>query len=308
MNRWLLKAAAQGVLARLPYRQWWNYQVQRHLTRSLRPNRADLNTRLRSARKHIRYYLAGAETDTPPAVALELGTGWFPLLPIALYLAGVGQVYTVDIQNLLRPGYFFAMLRLLASYSLTELTDQLEYVQPERHATLWAAARASQSIPAVLARLGVRPLVGAMPTLPLADESVDWIVSHTTLEHIAPADLTDIFATFRRVIAPGGLMIHMVDTGDHYAAVDPAITPYNYLQFDDRTWRWFNNALLYQNRLTQVEYIELHRCHRFTLLHIERWTHHADQFDRVTRAPGFERYTREELLPTRLWFISCPRA
>src|SRR3546814_12639189 len=52
-----------------------------------------------------------------------------------------------------------------------------------------------------------------------------------------------------RILAPGGIMFHSVNCGDHYAYVDRSIHQLHYLKYSDRQWRFWDNAFLYQNRL-----------------------------------------------------------
>jgi hypothetical protein len=55
-------------------------------------------------------------------------------------------------------------------------------------------------------------------------------------------------------------MQHYIDLADHYAGFDARITAYNFLRFSDRTWRWYNNKLHYQNRLRVNDYRALHEA------------------------------------------------
>ncbi len=66
--------------------------------------------------------------------------------------------------------------------------------------------------------------------LNIKSDSVDFICSNNTFEHI-PADiLSAILREFKRVIKPGGLMSHFIDMSDHFAHFDSRITIYNFLE------------------------------------------------------------------------------
>jgi hypothetical protein len=59
-----------------------------------------------------------------------------------------------------------------------------------------------------------------------------------------------------RILAPGAIMFHSVNCGDHYAYVDRTIHQLHYLRYSDREWRRWDNAFLYQNRLRAHEFVE----------------------------------------------------
>jgi len=58
-----------------------------------------------------------------------------------------------------------------------------------------------------------------------------------------------------RVLEPGGLALHCVNCGDHYAYFDRSITAIHYLRYPETEWRKWNNDLLYQNRLRPEDFL-----------------------------------------------------
>jgi SAM-dependent methyltransferase len=64
--------------------------------------------------------------------------------------------------------------------------------------------------------------------------SIDLILSGSVLEHVS--DPLALFAQLRRLLVPGGAMLHIVDYRDHFFKY-----PYHFLQFRKATWnRWLN--------------------------------------------------------------------
>ena len=77
----------------------------------------------------------------------------------------------------------------------------------------------------------------------LADSSAEVIVSNSVLEHVADVDA--LFSQCRRVLAPGGVMLHQVDYRDHFFKY-----PFHFLKFSRRTWNaWLNPGDLPRLRL-----------------------------------------------------------
>ncbi len=77
----------------------------------------------------------------------------------------------------------------------------------------------------------------------IADASMDLLLSNSVLEHVR--EPRAFFAQCRRVLAPGGVMLHRVDYRDHFFKY-----PYGFLTFSDTTWsRWLDPGDLPRWRL-----------------------------------------------------------
>lgn len=73
--------------------------------------------------------------------------------------------------------------------------------------------------------------------------SIDVLLSNSVLEHVR--DLRTFLADCRRVLAPDGLMLHVVDYRDHFFKY-----PYAFLTFREATWkRWLDPGDLPRWRL-----------------------------------------------------------
>ena len=187
---------------------------------------------------------------------MEVGSGWFPTLPICYSLAGVASCATYDLTRHLNPPLTFRMLTDLEAF-LGKIAGaaHLEPAEVERRyrllrqcgsvEQLLAAARIDYHAPADAARSG------------LPAESVDIVFSNSVLEHVPPAVIQAIFQESSRVLKPGGLSIHSANCGDHYAYFDKSITAINYLTYSGPDWRFWDNDLLYQNRLRPSDFIDM---------------------------------------------------
>ena len=98
MKKWIAKALVQKVLSLLPGAHGWNKWFQKYVTRGywLTP---DLFARKRRhALEHLEaYQRCHTPSGSVPKTALEIGTGWYPVVPLSLIAAGVERVYSVDI-------------------------------------------------------------------------------------------------------------------------------------------------------------------------------------------------------------------
>lgn len=99
---------------------------------------------------------------------------------------------------------------------------------------------------AILARSGARLLIGGPSALAaIPDGSIDLVVSEAVLEHVRREDLAPLMAQLRRVTAPDGMGLHIVDFQDHLGG------GLQHLRFSDRFWAspLVGRAGIYVNRL-----------------------------------------------------------
>src|SRR3712207_9454831 len=104
LPHWLLKAAPQGAIASAPLGDRLDRAARVHVTRSLTLGQSAFATKLRQCRHHVsraRAIRGGGRTFSPRV--LELGTGWYPIVPIGLWLCGASRVTTLDKNPLLEP-------------------------------------------------------------------------------------------------------------------------------------------------------------------------------------------------------------
>ena len=253
---WTLKARIQNVAARLPPRLGNNvYYIAQRRFGGLRS--ACPKSRLQAGLDVVCLIEKERRTVSGTTV-LEIGTGHQINLPIALWLCGADQVITIDLNRYLKA----ELVRRDLSY-IEDHTDEIvslfgerasEPVFQRRLAVL--LQRKTWNLSQLLESMNIRYLAPAdAARLDLEKHSVDYHVSYTVLEHIAPETLIRIFREGKRVIRASGLFIHCIDFSDHFAHSDSSISSVNFLQFSEEEWtRIANNRFMYHNRLRVDEF------------------------------------------------------
>ena len=303
MPSWLLKAAAQGAISLLPGRHRLNRLLQEHLTKSLALSQAAFEAKLAHCRHHLLSFERLHGSGRRPRVALELGTGWYPVVPVGLALAGIEQVITIDVSPLLDGA---RLKRVLELYADSQLAATLPGLDETRAKALIEAARAAT--PAgpteALAAMGVTAIVRDARDVALPSASVELIVSNNTLEHIPAQTLVEILSAWRRSAAPDAVLDHFIDLSDHYAHFDHSISEFNYLRFSPATWRLFNNRLQYQNRLRASDYQRLIEQAGFSIVAQESERGSEAELAQIKLAAPFERYQQADLAVLRSWLTA----
>jgi SAM-dependent methyltransferase len=195
--------------------------------------------------------------DLRERVLLEVGTGWLPTMSLGAALLGA-SVHTYDHVVHLREANLRHVLNLLGP-QLEEIA-----VTPPCTSEVFLANHlrrfrkaAGPDVASWLAACGVYYHAPAdAAATQMAAGSVDVHFSLNVLEHVPRATVSALFREAYRVLKPGGLVRHRIDTSDHYAHGDRRITEINFLKYSDLTWRIIGqNRIHFTNRLRKSEYL-----------------------------------------------------
>ena len=305
MKKWIAKALVQKVLSLLPGAHRWNKWFQKYVTRGywLTP---DLFARKRHhAQEHLDSYKRLRTTSggsaSVPKTALEIGTGWYPVVPLSLIAAGVERVYSVDIV------WLCTREQLERTLDLFLQEPQLDAAVRDRFAEVRSRV-GLQPLHQSLEDLGIHYLIGDARRLDLPADSVDLIHSNNTFEHIPEPILEGILSEFERVLRPGGVQTHFVDLTDHFAHFDRSITPYHFLQFSDRAWCWIDNGIQPMNRMRQSDYLRMYE--RVGIRPVEHTWEPGDlqALAQVRRSERFAAYSAEDAAVTHCRITSTKTA
>ena len=222
---WRLKIASKVLLSRLgvPYDRWRKLGIFR-LGKMDQPD---------YAKKIFDMHILRAFPDgrLDGKTVLEIGPGDSLASAVSARAYGAAETCLVDAGAFAsrEVAIYRAMASLLAEagYAVPELSDAI-------------------TLEDVLARCSARYLtlgVKSFETLP--DGCVDFIWSHSVLEHIPLNELPLLMREMRRVLKPEGCMSHNIDYQDHLGHA------LNSLRFSEEIWEspLMSNAGFYTNRV-----------------------------------------------------------
>lgn len=304
MPHWFIKLAIQRGISLLPRSHKWNELFQKHLTRSLQLTPDRFEERVKFCRTHLEHLRQFGSAKTENFTVLEVGTGWYPVVPIGLFLCGAGNISTYDIAPLLTPERVAQALRMFDDYERrAALKTLLPEILPERMAQLRSVAAAAehQSAQATLAKLNIHARVQDAQDTGLESVSIDLSVSTGVLEYIPVKPLVNILAEFKRVGRPGSVTSHYLNLIDQYWYFDRSITPFNFLRFTERQWKYFNSPLTWLNRLRISDYRDLLAATGFEVVKETDSLGSEAELARVPLAPEFQKYSKQDLLVLTSW-------
>lgn len=226
--KWACKLAAKLVLSRLPlpYRLWQSFGLFRHG----RMDTHDYSMRV------FRLHMERAFPQGLPAGAtvLELGPGDSIASAIIARAAGASRVWLVDVGAFANPdvGFYRALAERLREQGL---------VPPD-------ISQAS-NLTDILCSCNAEYLTDGLASLRVLPHGcIDFVWSHSVLEHVRKASLGETLRELRRILKPGALTSHNIDFQDHLGGA------LNNLRFSEDIWEsaFFANSGFYTNRVPAV--------------------------------------------------------
>jgi hypothetical protein len=252
---WRIKGVVQRVLSVTPGGCTINDCLQRTLG-SLRDFESNVDCKVTGDWLVFEEYLQELGLRPAGMDFLEIGTGWYPTLPICFYLAGARSCQSFDLTRHLHWGMTVRMLRRLEVHLPAIAASSGQSLASVTAA--YGQLLNCRNTAALMQKANIRYLAPADARYTgLADGSVDVAFSNSVLEHVPPDVIFGLMQETRRVLRPGGLGMHSVNCGDHYAYFDKNVTMLNYLTYSQEEWKPWNNDLLYQNRLRPCDFVRL---------------------------------------------------
>jgi hypothetical protein len=309
MASWLIKAAVQRCIGALPNPHFWNALVQDHITHSVRLSDELFEDGLQVCKQcfeRLRVLRPGAPNGFS---GFDLGTGWYPVIPIGLFLCGARDMWTWDIAEYVTQERL--QLTISRFFDRRQMVEEYLSPEPERFGRLEELMRQCQvaqrsGTKELLEPLGIHYRIGNAAKTGLPVESVNLIVSNGVLEYISPELLSDMLKEFRRIAAPDSLMSHTIDLADQYATFDSGITQFNFLRFSDGQWRWLNNPLIPLNRLRISDYRAALAGNGFEIIDEKNRLGDASALERTTLAQRFRSYSVDDLMVVHTRLLAVP--
>jgi SAM-dependent methyltransferase len=303
---WRVKGIIQKVLSGIPGGVWVNDRLQTTLG-DLRDFERNVDRKLAGDWAGMLKYLDQVNARVSGQVLMEIGSGWYPTLPVAFHLAGAKEIYTFDLVRHMDEDKTFRMLRRLETH--LGLIAEIGHVPIEEVQSRYVKLLQMREFDRLLeaARIHYRA-PGNAATTGLPAGSVDMVFSNSVLEHVPGFVIGELFRENRRILRPGGLAVHCVACNDHYAHFDKTISYVNFLRFSDKQWRLWNNSLNYQNRLRACDFLQLaeHAGLRvvFQARAVRPGTREA--LASLPIAHEFRHYGEEDLAATTIDLIAIP--
>ena len=245
--------------------------------------------------------------------AVEIGTGWAPVLPMFFWLYGLTECHTYDIHWLLRPSFVQQTAAQIDFYCsqnrglITQWKNRDIVLENKRLPLLEKLIMNNAASETILTNCGITyhaPADVSQTVLP--DNSIDIVFSNLVLGEIPIKGLDAIFSEVYRILHPGGFMLHCIDLGDQFASGQKDISKINFLQYSEREFSKYNSSINYQNRLRAPVYRQLFEKHGFTVTY---WRGCVDQkaleqINNIQLHTDFSSYSPDDLCTSTVYVMT----
>jgi len=253
------KCLLQKVFSKLNSGVYLNYYFQKYITKTLPIKFEAFENHYRDkVQKHLNAYEKYSQTKIKDSIYYEFGAGWDLMAPLCCSSKGMKRLHCIDVRRLIFPELISNTLELIklnrevfnfsVPHGLPPINKaNIDYILKNNFNLEYEAPQDAQKTN-------------------FQDDSIDFIVSNVTFEHIPENIMTNILKECYRVLKPNGIMSVIIDYQDHWAYFDRSITKYNFLKYSKNEWRKFNPSLHYQNRLRHKDYLNFIKNSDFKIL------------------------------------------
>ena len=267
-----MKIALKIILSRLPidYQKWSGLDLFRH------GNPHDM---LQYIDKFIKHFNLAFPSHKPvDFVCLELGPGDSIATGIIAHSFGAKKTYLIDVGEFATKDikYYKSFVELLKKKNIK--TMDISNIN---------------SFDQLLEKFNIIYLKEGLYSLEkLPDKSLDFIFSHSAIEHIRLDQLPIIMNETHRLIKENGRISHNIDLMDH---LDYSL---NSLRFSEKTWesQLFANSGFYTNRLRYSQIIKLIENSGFEIIYKDNGAWKEIPIEKKYFHKGFEKLNKEDLL------------
>lgn len=284
MSLWPLKILVKLVLARVPHRH--------KILRKLGIFKHGQMDNVAHALKIFNLHSARAYPDGLPKnfTMLELGPGDSILSALIAAAHGAEASYLCD------EGHYAARDPALYRRAAQTLREDYALSPPDLSGT--------ENFEDILSACNARYITTGFKGLKsIPAQSVDFMWSHSVVEHIRKRDFTDTFRELHRILKPTGRCSHNVDLQDH---LNKSL---NNLRFPEKFWEndYVATAGFYTNRLRFTESLALMEQAGFRIL--DRHTGHWPQLPlQKEKLQAHYRAMSDEELSIRTYHVLLARA
>lgn len=283
---WKIKATLHHAFNIMPFGDQFYYWTQKYVTRSLTRQMDAASSYFKDIQAHLDVFKT-SPISLENGRYYEFGAGWDLFQNILFWAQGMREQQLVDIKSLARADLINAIIAYERAHPLKGgVKRDLPFVR-QKHLRDDLAAHYG---------IYYRAPMDAQKTT-FKSESVDFIATTHTLEHIPYDVLANIMKECYRLSHDETRISMIIDYKDHFSYADARLTPYNFMQYSKRVWCWFNPSSHYQNRLRHSDYKTLFMETGFDIEHEVRVRGESVALNKnICLHPDFKHYSEEDLL------------
>ena len=269
---WAIKIILKIIFSRLniPYSLWKKFNIFKH------GQMESFEYSRKIFEGHFRDMSKVNKINNPVIMEIGPGDSLFSMIYSRKY--SEEKFYFLDVND-------FASKDLNLYYKLQENLEKENYFSKKIKSQI-------KSFDELLKIYNAKYLISGIESLKkIEDESIDYIFSHSVMEHIRKYELNDLIKEMYRILKPNGVISHNINYKDH---LDESL---NNLRFSERLWesKQFANSGFYTNRIPAVEMHQYFKKNGFNIVEeaFGKWV--KLPISRNALSKEFRKFSNEEL-------------
>lgn len=213
---------------------------------------------------------------------LEIGSGWFPLMPYLLKInENINKIYTYDIN---------------CHYSNNRILRVDNYYNANNKYNFEYSIKNGYKLPSFIEYYPNQNIINSK-----IHSNIKLFFSRFVLEHIQLEDLKKIHLKLFNEMEEDAAILHLVSPSDHRAYSDNSISYYDFLKYSPKQWDSIQTKFDYHNRLRLPQYIAIFKEIGFEIAFLEYDKVPKDslkykQFKNLKIHPDYKQFSEEEIL------------
>lgn len=299
---WIFKAFVQKTISFFPLSHRLNYLLQRCFTVGRELPESIVLDRLAHAKNHLQSFEIQRNLSIDEADIWEIGTGWYPIVPIACYLAGAQSIVTTDVRKLYTNASVNQTIRaLLRLHDEDRLSDMIPNIQSSR-VDILRTILGENTIDKKFKHMNISVIVDDSNAYQIPSASKNLIISNNTLQFFHVDHLPLLFSEFRRIAKPGAVFSIAIDLTDEFAHADSTISQFNFLKFSKWQWQMITCHLNATNRLRFSDYRRFFQA--FDQVNEKSTFSQPSDLANFYIHPSFSHYSQSDLLTKHVHFTA----
>lgn len=222
--------------------------------------------------------------DLSSKTLLEIGSGWYPILPYYFVFFGkIKTVYTYDINE---------------HYNKNAI-KKFNSIFSEFNNSKFSYPKNVYNLPKNIIYFPKTDIITAQ--IPIADV----IFSRYVLSHMNEKDIVDFHHKLKNSLPKGTIIIHFISPSDLRQHNDRSISLQDFLQYSKKQWNNIQTRFDYHNRLRLPQFIQIFNQVGIEIVHLDYKFDSIDSenqklFSKVTLHQDFQNFSKEELTASNI--------
>lgn len=246
--------------------------------KSISPETEFLSNKSKLTPVNATLYLTNMEKSCKGKVMLEIGPGNSIVSALFGYGSGFRKIYLIDVGN-----FATKNLNFYRTFASSLKREGLSVPNIDN----------AKSLEEILDSCNAKYLTNGLESLKdIETKSVDFVFSHSVIEHIRKRELLETIIQLRRIMKKDGIASHSIDFQDHLS------NSQNHLRFSERIWEseLFYNSGFYTNRVQAIELHKIFENNGFEIINenFGKWEYYP--ISRNSLNKSFKKFSKQQLL------------